>query len=132
MAQACEVCGKGPQMGNQVTTRGRAKYLGGVGTKVTGISRRQFKPNLRTVRVTTPNGAHKTVRICAKCLRSGAVTKLIHVPPFRLPGSEKAKAEKSAAPASAAQRPRAPAEYVVPEGVKIRKRKRDKKEDQAD
>ena len=52
MARVCEVCGKGPQMGNQVTTRGKAKYLGGVGTKVTGINRRQFKPNLQRVRVT--------------------------------------------------------------------------------
>ena len=39
-------------MGNSVTIRGKAKYLGGVGTKVTGISRRQFKPNLQTVHVT--------------------------------------------------------------------------------
>ena len=128
MGQACEVCGKGPQVGNQVTTRGRAKYLGGVGTKVTGISRRQFKPNLRTVRVTAENGAHKTMRVCAQCLRSGAVTRLIRVAPFRLPGSEKAKREK-AATAGAAEKPRAPAEYVAPEGVKIRKRKRSKKEE---
>ena len=33
MARVCEVCGKGPQMGNRVETRGKAKYLGGVGTK---------------------------------------------------------------------------------------------------
>ena len=52
MARTCEICGKGPQMGNQVTIRGKAKYLGGVGTKITGISRRQFKPNLQRVRVT--------------------------------------------------------------------------------
>ena len=44
MARACEVCGKTAQMGNQVETRGKAKYLGGVGTKITGISRRKFKP----------------------------------------------------------------------------------------
>ena len=52
MAKHCEICGKAPVLGNQVTTRGKAKYLGGVGTKVTGISRRQFKPNLQRVRVT--------------------------------------------------------------------------------
>ena len=39
-----------------MTHRGKAKYLGGVGTKVTGISRRQFRPNLQTVHVTTANG----------------------------------------------------------------------------
>ena len=43
MAQQCEVCGKKPALGNQVTHRGKAKYLGGVGTKVTGISRRKFR-----------------------------------------------------------------------------------------
>lgn len=84
MARVCEVCGKGPQMGNQVTTRGRAKYLGGVGTKITGITRRQFKPNLQRVRV-TQNGTNKTMRVCTQCLRSGAITKLIRVKPFRLP-----------------------------------------------
>jgi large subunit ribosomal protein L28 len=130
VSQACEICGKGPQVGNQVTTRGRAKYLGGVGTKVTGISRRQFKPNLRTVRVTKPSGAHATMRVCSKCLRSGTVTKLIRVAPFRLPGTEKAKVEKTASGA-AAETSRAAAEYVAPKGVKIRKRKRSKKEEQA-
>ena len=57
MAFVCEVCGKKPIMGNSVAHRGKAKYLGGVGTKVTGISRRKFKPNLQRVRITTANGA---------------------------------------------------------------------------
>ena len=39
MARQCATCGKSAQLGNQVTTRGKKKYLGGVGTKVTGISR---------------------------------------------------------------------------------------------
>ena len=127
MGQACEVCGKSTQMGNQVTTRGRAKYLGGVGTKVTGISRRQFKPNIRKVRISTANGTHKTVAICAQCLRSGAVTRLIHVAPFRVPTSEKPKRQTAQGAAEAAAG-RAPAEYVAPEGAKVRKRKRKKEE----
>lgn len=85
MAFACEVCGKKPVMGNSVSHRGKAKYLGGVGTKVTGIARRKFKPNLQRVRVTAANGANKTVRICTQCIRSGAVTKRVHAAPFRLP-----------------------------------------------
>jgi len=93
MAQVCEVCGKGPSMGNSVTHRGKAKYLGGVGTKVTGISRRQFLPNLQKVRITTANGTHKTVRVCVQCLRSGAVTKRVRRAPFRLPAGEVAKAK---------------------------------------
>lgn len=125
MGQACEVCGKKPQVGNQKTTRGRAKYLGGVGTKITGISRRQFKPNLRTVRVSTKNGTHKTVRICAQCLRSGVVTKVVRNAPFKLPGapSEK-KAEAPQVQTAAAKK----AEYTPPEGAKVRKRKRTKEE----
>lgn len=126
MGQQCEVCGKRPQIGNQVTTRGRAKYLGGVGTKITGISRRQFKPNLRTVRISTPNGTHKTVRVCAQCLRSGAVTRVVRVPPFRLPGEKKTKAESPSPVTQSPERPAA-APYTPPEGVKVRKRKRAKK-----
>ena len=85
MAQACEVCGKTSAMGNSVAHRGKAKYLGGVGTKITGISRRKFKPNLQKVRITTASGAHKSMRVCTQCIRSGAVTKRVHSTPFRLP-----------------------------------------------
>ena len=35
MARQCEVCGKGPQMGNSVAIRGKKKYLGGVGKFLT-------------------------------------------------------------------------------------------------
>jgi len=92
MARVCEVCGKGTQMGNAVETRGKAKYLGGVGTKITGISRRKFKPNLQRVKVTTNNGTNKTMRVCASCLRSGAVTKAVRRKPFALPAGAKEKA----------------------------------------
>ena len=78
-------------MGNTVSHRGKAKYLGGVGTKITGISRRQFKPNLQRVRITTDNGTHKTVRVCAQCIRSGAVTKRVRSAPFRLPKAAEEK-----------------------------------------
>ena len=84
MSQVCSVCGKRAQVGNSVTTRGRAKYLGGVGTKCTGITRRLFKPNLQTVRISTENGTHKTVKVCTACLRSGAVTRVVRVQPFKI------------------------------------------------
>jgi len=127
MGQACEVCGKSPRMGNQVTTRGRAKYLGGVGTKITGISRRQFRPNIRRVRITTANGAHKTISICAQCLRSGVVARLVHVAPFRAPTSEKSKAEGAKGAVQGAEK-RSAAAYVPPEGAKVRRRRRKKEE----
>jgi large subunit ribosomal protein L28 len=90
MSKQCEVCGKAPVLGNQVTIRGKAKYLGGVGTKVTGISRRQFKPNLQTVHVTTKEGTNKSMRVCTQCIRSGAVTKRVRNAPFKLPTAAKA------------------------------------------
>ena len=88
MSQVCEVCGKSPSMGNRVTHRGKAKYLGGVGTKVTGITRRKFRPNLQSVKVATPNGTHKTARVCTQCIRSGAITKIVRRAPFKLPAAE--------------------------------------------
>ena len=104
MAKACDVCGKSPQMGNSITTRGKAKYLGGVGTKITGISRRQFKPNLQRIRVTV-QGSNKTMRVCTQCIRSGAVTKLVRAAPFKLPSDVKVggKAEKKKAAKSPAK-----------------------------
>jgi large subunit ribosomal protein L28 len=93
MARQCEVCGKGPRMGNSVAIRGKKKYLGGVGTKITGITRRQFKPNLQRVRVTVGNGTHKTMQVCTQCIRSGAITKIVRHAPFKLP-KEKEVAKK--------------------------------------
>ena len=91
MARACDVCGKSAQMGNAIETRGKAKYLGGVGTKITGITRRKFRPNLQRVRVTTAQGSNKTMRICTQCLRSGAVRKLVKQRPFAVPVTDKKK-----------------------------------------
>ena len=84
MARVCEICGKGRSLGNSVETRGKAKYLGGVGTKITGITRRVFHPNLQNVRTTTLNGTAKTVRVCAQCIRSGAIRKQIRNAPFKV------------------------------------------------
>jgi large subunit ribosomal protein L28 len=91
MARVCEICGKGTQKGNTVEHRGKAKYLGGVGTKITGISRRAFRPNLQRVKVTTAEGSNRTMRVCASCLRSGAVRKVVRRKPFKLPTETKAK-----------------------------------------
>lgn len=46
MSQQCDICGKKPSMGNHITTRGKAKYLGGVGTKVTGIAQAPVQAEL--------------------------------------------------------------------------------------
>ena len=94
MARQCNVCGKGAQLGNQVTTRGKKKYLGGVGTKVTGISRRKFKPNLQSVKIMTPTGGHKHALVCVQCIRSGGVTKVVRAAPFKVPHDPTKAAKK--------------------------------------
>ena len=86
MARVCEVCGKRAQVGNSVELRGKAKYLGGVGTKITGITRRQFRPNLQKVRTATKDGGAKTMKVCVQCIRSGAIRKAVKRKPFKLPG----------------------------------------------
>ena len=72
MGMQCSVCGKKPVLGNQICRRGKAKYLGGVGKKVTGISRRTFSPNLQTIQITR-NGTVRKERVCVQCIRSGRV-----------------------------------------------------------
>ena len=72
MGMQCEVCGKKPVLGNQYTRRGKAKYLGGVGRKITGISKRTFRPNLQRIQVEI-DGAVRRLRVCVQCIRSGRV-----------------------------------------------------------
>lgn len=74
MGRECEVSGKKTTFGNQITTRGKAKYLGGVGTKCTGVSRRLFKPNLQRIHVFLPNGTTRYVRVATSVIRSGKLT----------------------------------------------------------
>lgn len=75
MSARCQICGKGPHVGSSISRRGKAKYLGGVGRKVTGITKRTFKPNLQRIRVELEDGTRKRMRVCAQCLRSGKVKK---------------------------------------------------------
>ena len=73
MGKHCEVSGKKTSFGNHVTSRGKAKYLGGVGIKCTGVSRRTFKPNLQRIHVWLPNGTSRYVRVATSVIRSGVL-----------------------------------------------------------
>ena len=84
MGMQCAVCGKKPVIGNQYARRGKAKYLGGVGRKVTGISKRKFKPNLQHIRVQI-NGTVKQMRVCVQCIRSGRVQRPQRRKLFQMP-----------------------------------------------
>jgi large subunit ribosomal protein L28 len=76
MSKICEICGKGPAAGRKITRRGLAKKKGGVGQKVTGISRRRFLPNLKSVRAIV-DGRTRKLLVCVKCLKAGKVTKSV-------------------------------------------------------
>lgn len=74
MPRVCYFTGKKTTFGNQITTRGKAKYLGGVGTKITGITARKFKPNIQKVRAVI-NGQIVRVKVSAKAIRNGHIVK---------------------------------------------------------
>ncbi|MDR1867823.1 MAG: 50S ribosomal protein L28 [Treponema sp.] len=63
MSRFCAICGKGPLTGNTVShAKNRAK--------------RVWLPNLISVK-TIKNGTTKTIKICARCLKSNRVTKKV-------------------------------------------------------
>ena len=74
MPRVCHFTGRKTSFGNQVTHRGKAKYLGGVGTKVTGITSRKFRPNIQKVRAVV-NGRIVRIKVSAKAIRNGMVIK---------------------------------------------------------
>jgi len=74
MPRVCHFTGKKTTFGNQVTHRGKAKYLGGVGTKITGITARKFKPNIQKVRALV-NGRIVRIKVSTKAIRNGMVVK---------------------------------------------------------
>ncbi len=62
MAQVCEVCGKKPGTGNNVS-------------HAHNKTRRRFNPNLQRVRARI-DGTVRRIRVCTRCIRSGKVTKV--------------------------------------------------------
>ncbi len=74
MARRCPFTGKQTVAGNQITRRGKAKYLGGVGRKTTGITKRKFKPNIQKVRALI-EGKVVRIRVSAKAIRMGLIVK---------------------------------------------------------
>ncbi|MDX9834068.1 MAG: 50S ribosomal protein L28 [Desulfobulbus sp.] len=62
MSRLCEICGKGPVTGNNVS-------------HANNKTRRRWLPNLQRVRMVTANGSTVRVKACTRCIRSGAVVK---------------------------------------------------------
>jgi large subunit ribosomal protein L28 len=60
--------------GRSIARRGKAKHLGGVGRKVTGVTKRKFKPNIQKVRAVV-DGKVCRIKVSAKAIRMGLVQK---------------------------------------------------------
>lgn len=78
MSRVCHFTGKRTVSGRSISRRGKAKRHGGVGKKVTGISKRKFKPNIQKVRAVV-DGKVCRIKVSAKAIRMG----LIQKPPKR-------------------------------------------------
>jgi large subunit ribosomal protein L28 len=74
MSRVCYFTGKRTKSGRQYTRRGKAKYLGGVGRKVTSRTKRKFKPNVQKVRAVI-DGKPVRLMVSAKAIRNGMVVK---------------------------------------------------------
>ena len=74
MSRVCEVCGKSPLSGSAVSRRGKPRKQGGGGSRVVKRTKRKQHPNLQKVRAVV-NGRPRTLRVCAKCLKAGKVTR---------------------------------------------------------
>ena len=65
MAKSCEICGKKPMAGNNVS-------------HAHNKTKRRFAPNLQKVRALV-DGKPKRMTVCTSCLKAGKVTKNIRV-----------------------------------------------------
>ena len=74
MSRVCCFTGKRTVAGRTIARRGKAKHLGGVGRKVTGITKRKFKPNIQRVRAVV-DGKVCRIKVSAKAIRMGLIEK---------------------------------------------------------
>ena len=61
MAARCEICGKGPMVGNHVSHAHNKK-------------KRRFNPNLKRVHAAV-DGAPRRMKVCTRCIKLGRVAK---------------------------------------------------------
>jgi large subunit ribosomal protein L28 len=74
MPRVCHFTGVATRVGNSLRYRGRAKYLGGIGLKMTSCTRRTFKPNLQTISAVI-DGAPKRIKVSCRSIRNGLIVK---------------------------------------------------------
>jgi large subunit ribosomal protein L28 len=61
VASVCDVCGKGPSFGNNISHSHRR-------------TRRRWNPNIQTVR-TRVDGAPQRLKVCTSCIKAGKVSR---------------------------------------------------------
>jgi large subunit ribosomal protein L28 len=61
MAKRCEICGKRPVVGRNIS-------------HAHNVTPRRFEPNLQTVRAMI-NGGVRRLRVCTRCLRANRIVK---------------------------------------------------------
>ncbi len=60
MAAKCDLCGKGPQFGNNVS-------------HANNKTRRRWDVNLQPVKAKLDSGASKRMRVCTSCIKGGKI-----------------------------------------------------------
>jgi large subunit ribosomal protein L28 len=74
MPRRCHFTGARTTVGRSIRYRGRPKYQGGIGLKVTSITRRTFKPNLQTVTALV-DGRPRRIKVSTKAIKQGLLVK---------------------------------------------------------
>jgi large subunit ribosomal protein L28 len=75
MARICVVTGKRPLRGGIIRRKGQSKKSGGIGTHVTKVTKRTFRPNVQRIRVRLASGQVKRLWVCAKAIKAGKIEK---------------------------------------------------------
>jgi large subunit ribosomal protein L28 len=75
MGKICVITGRRPVKGSIINRKGQTKKSGGIGTHVTSITKRKFRPNLQRVRIRMANGGTKRVWVSVKAIKAGLVQK---------------------------------------------------------
>ncbi|MCD6328551.1 50S ribosomal protein L28 [bacterium] len=80
MARVCEVCGKKPMFGHNIS-------------HAHNVTNRRWQPNLQTVRAIV-EGKQKRIKVCTSCLKAGKVEKY-HKGNFKIESSSPTEETKS-------------------------------------
>ena len=70
MGSVCELCGKHPSFGNNVSRLGK----NAIKRRVKAKTKRRFNPNIQRVRAVV-NGSVRRLDVCTSCIKAGRIQK---------------------------------------------------------